>query len=661
MGKVNRKKQFPDDSGATSGSVPPDKPALRKVSPAENSAFDITNVLDSLPYYVLLVDASHHIYYANKATRAALGRTAEELRGSYCPQVVHGLDHPYPGCPLEAAVRGIEYEREYFDEEHGRWSLLSAYPTGAYTSEGNELFFHSVQDITDKKSAIEEKLASEQKYRDLFNGSIDMIFIMDFRGKILDLNPAGLAFLGLSSIEDLDHFDLFRDLRIDRDTWRRLSRELETRGFVEDYEIELPGKDDAPSMVSLTANAIRDENGRISLIRGIARDHTRQRQLEQELVQAQKLESVGRLAGGVAHDFNNSLTAIQGAVYLALDQVADGEQCRELLEEALVSCAHAAGVAGELLLFSRHESVELKTLNINEAVQEILAMANRVVGATVPVITRLAENPWPVKADKGHLGQVIMNLVINARDAIADDIGRITLSTENIEVTSKHQTTHPRAHPGRFVQLTVADNGCGIDQQTLAKIFDPFFTTKEPSHGTGLGLSVVHGIVNQHKGWIEVESHPGQGTTFRLYLPAMDEEPVAESRVTVSKASIMGSTGKKILIVDDETAVRNIARRIFEHCGHTVTAVAGANEAMAVFDRENGDFDLAFCDVVLPDMRGDDLAAILLEKNPDLQILLTSGTFDSVDASDPGGERFPTLAKPYTVDALTARLRELLG
>ncbi|MHB9088784.1 MAG: PAS domain S-box protein, partial [Thermoleophilia bacterium] len=392
--------QVTDEDGHSPASGPAGRPGPENNPLADIPSLEIGKVLDSLPYYVMLVDADHHISFANKPARVALGRTQEELQGSYCPKEVHGLDHPYPGCPLEAAVKGIEFEREYFDEATGRWSLLSAYPTGILNDKGKQLYYHAVQDITDKKQAQMEREATEQKFRDLFDGSIDIIFIADAEGRLLELNQAGFAFLGLADSAELAGFDIFRDLGFSRPLWRRFCREVMAQGSVANYELELKHRDGSPALISVTANAIIDEYDHLTVIRGIARDQTRQRQLEQELSQAQRLESVGRLAGGVAHDFNNYLVAIEGAIKLVLEDHPRDDSGRELLEEALMSCSQAAGLARELLLFSRDQKVELKPVNVNDSIEATLAMLTRIVGPRVPVTTCLTDSPWPVAADE---------------------------------------------------------------------------------------------------------------------------------------------------------------------------------------------------------------------------------------------------------------------
>lgn len=624
------------------------------------ASLEIGKVLDSLPYYVLLVDADHHISFANKPARAALGKTMEELQGGYCPRIVHGLDHPYPGCPLEAAVKGIEFEREHFDTATGRWSLLTAYPTGIRNGAGSELYYHSVQDITDKKHAQMEREATEEKFKNLFDGSIDIIFIIDAEGRLLELNKAGFAFLRLTSNAELAKFDLFRDLGFSRPAWRRFCRHIMVKGSVEDYELELKHGDGAPALILVSANAMIDECNRLTVVRGIARDQTRHRMLEQQLNQAQRLESVGRMAGGVAHDFNNCLAAIEGAISLALDEIPQNDQSRELLEEALKSCSQAAGVSRELMLFSRNHKIELKPLNINSAIQAIMTMLARVVGSRTPVTTCLADDAWPVVADEVHIGQVILNLAINARDAIGEAAGTITIITENVELDSDAADGHPQAQAGRYLRLVVADNGCGIDPQIIAKIFDPFFTTKALDKGNGLGLSVVHGIVGQHNGWIEVESQPGAGTSFLIYIPAI-HRTAGENSKSQNSTEPSGGDTRRILIVEDEASVRGIARRILESLGHAVTTAGTASEALKAFEASDGSFDLVFCDLILPDMNGATLAHIFMERDAGLRVLLTSGNLYSINQSDLDDERLSTIEKPYGSEDLIARIRELLG
>ena len=381
--------------------------------------------------------------------------------------------------------------------------------------------------------------------------------------------------------------------------------------------------------------------------------------MQAQLLQAQKMEAVGKLAGGVAHDFNNLLTTIHGYTELAMMELNETEPLYRDLKEIHLAAVRAASLTRQLLLFSRKQPMELTPLIINRTIDELLKMLNRLIGEDIAINTVLEPDLWTVRADAGNIEQVIMNLAVNARDAMPKG-GRLTIKTENVTLDEEVCKVIPEARPGKFVCLSVEDTGVGMDKDIIQHIFEPFFSTKEVGRGTGLGLSVVYGSVKQHEGWINIYSEPGRGSTFKVYLPAFSVRLEEETEEMISLQEFQGS-GERILLVEDEEGVRKLANKALSKNGYVVFEAANAKEAMDIFEREEGKFHLVFSDVVLPDKTGLQLVHQLLSRKPELQILLSSGyTDDKSQWSAITKRGFRFLQKPYPLPDLLRAIKEAI-
>lgn len=373
--------------------------------------------------------------------------------------------------------------------------------------------------------------------------------------------------------------------------------------------------------------------------------------IQAQLLQAQKMEAVGTLASGVAHDFNNLLTAIQGFAELAMTSTPESGPLHDDLEKIRSAAERGAALVRQLLLFSRREKMQLVPLDLNRTTQGIAKMLCPLIGEDIVVDVVLGEDLWPIMADEGNIQQVLMNLTLNARDAMPDG-GTLTIRTENVASGEECCTEVGECGAGRLVCLSVEDTGTGMDEATRARIFEPFFSTKGPAKGTGLGLAVVYGIVEQHRGWIDVESAPGRGSAFRVCLPTTDVGP-APSRSSCTDAERARGEGERILVVEDEEAVRDLAMTVLRDNGYEVFGAASAAEALSVFSREEGRFDLVFSDVVLPDRTGVQLAQHLLTESPELPVLLSSGhAEDKSQWSEIQSDRLSYIQKPYSLPDL---------
>jgi PAS domain S-box-containing protein len=402
-----------------------------------------------------------------------------------------------------------------------------------------------------------------------------------------------------------------------------------------------------------------DTMGRCTHLIGMVHDITERKQLEDQLRQAQRLEAVGQLAGGIAHDFNNILTAIRGNAELARRGLEEDEPRRGDLDEVIASADRAAALIRQLLAFSRRQMLQSEVLDPAEVIDGLAQLLRRLLGEHVELATRTAPDLGCIKVDPSQLEQVVVNLAVNAADAMPDG-GKLTIELSNVELDAAYVAAHAEAAPGAYVLLAVSDTGTGMDADTRARAFEPFFTTKEVGKGTGMGLATVYGIVKQSGGSVYVYSEPGQGTTFRIYLPRVAQEPsgaVAEA----SAARPSSSGAETILLVEDEPAVRGFARRTLEDYGYTVLEAAGGAEALAIAASHSGHIALLLTDVMMPGLQGHQLAAQLTAARPELRILFISGfTDNSVIHHGLPDHGVAFLAKPFSVDALGEAVRAVL-
>jgi nitrogen-specific signal transduction histidine kinase len=389
----------------------------------------------------------------------------------------------------------------------------------------------------------------------------------------------------------------------------------------------------------------------------IIQDISERKRLELQLQQSQRMESVGRLAGGIAHDFNNLLTTIMGSVSLArLDRAAD-DALQETLGEIESAAESASNLTRQLLTLGLRQVTRPRVLDLNELIDRTQRMLVRLIGEDIDLQTQVSERPCHIKADPGQIEQVLVNLAVNARDAMPTG-GRLRIETTAVAIDSAQR--HGPLVPDRFILMSVTDDGLGMDDETRVRVFDPFFTTKAEGEGTGLGLSTVYGIVKQHSGHIEVASTPGAGTAFRVYFPAAQGEPAP---LIISEASAAPPQGNEtILVVEDEEIVRAVAVRILERLGYRVLQASSSAEALAVVEEHGGDLDLLMTDVVMPQMDGRELADRLHRVLPELKVLYSSGYAENVIAHHGVLDHDVNfIAKPYRPQALAEKVREVLG
>jgi len=499
---------------------------------------------------------------------------------------------------------------------------------------------------------------SEARYRAVVEDQMELICRSLPDGTLTFVNEAFCRFFGKAR-EELLGQSLADLLGPDEAESRgRMIRELSAQNpshsFQKSIEV-LPGD---LRWLHWTDRGIFDEDGQLREVQSVGRDVTEQVALEEQLRQAQKMEAVGRLAGGVAHDFNNLLMAMTGYADLLLRAMRQDDPHRRYVGEIQKAAHRAAALTQQLLAFSRKQVLSPKILDLNTSVIDIERMLRRLIGEDVELVTDLAPDLGLVKVDPHQVDQVILNLVVNARDAMPKG-GKLTIRTANVYLDEQFAKTHPEGASGEYVMLSVSDTGCGMDPDTLSRIFEPFFTTKPMGKGTGLGLSTVYGIVRQSGGQIDVESEVGKGSTFRIYLPRVSE-PAMERSTANPYGDLPGGT-ETVLLVEDEDTVRSVVRGVLQSSGYNVLEAASGEEALGVCEGHRGPIHLVVTDVVMPGISGRELAERLAERIPDLRVLYMSGhTDDSVlrHGVMTGGGAF--LQKPFSPEVLVRRVRELL-
>ncbi|MGO9239906.1 MAG: PAS domain S-box protein [Bryobacteraceae bacterium] len=509
---------------------------------------------------------------------------------------------------------------------------------------------------------ISERRKSEEAIRSLATAveqAGETIVITALDGTIQYCNPAFEKITGYSREEAIGQNPrVLKSGKHDREFYERLWAAI-TQGKVWTGRLTNKKKDGSLYEEDATISPIRDESGNISGYVAIKRDVTEWRQLEDQLRQAQKLESIGQLAGGVAHDFNNLLTVINGYSDFLLDRLKEPGPLRSYAEAIRKAGQRAGSLTKQLLAFSRKQVIEPRVLDLNATIRDSAPMLQRLIGEDVALDTHLGDGLGQVMADPDQIHQVIMNLAVNARDAMPHG-GKLDIETANADLdATDSRAMHPEAMPGPYVLMTVTDTGHGMEDAIRKRIFEPFFTTKEPGKGTGLGLSTVYGIIRQNGGWIDVWSEPGVGTSFQLFLPRIDASPLFEA---IPNRTPSQGGGETILVVEDQKAVRLLADAALQRYGYRVLLASDAESPILVAQQYAGAIQLLLTDVVLPGMNGRQLAERMQALHPKLKVLFTSGyTSDVITRQGVLDQGLAFIAKPFSPDALAAKVRAVLG
>jgi PAS domain S-box-containing protein len=511
-----------------------------------------------------------------------------------------------------------------------------------------------------QEQTAESLRAAEEKYRNIFENAVNGIFQVTPDGKYTAANPALVRMLGYDSTEEFlrsrayNAKENYADPAVKGQFQDLLRRDDELQSF----ESEINCKDGKKIWTSEHLKAIRDGAGNIVAYEGTVENITEQRKLQRQLQLAQRMESLGTLAGGIAHDFNNLLTVIGGYSTLLLDGLMENPHLHSAADQIHKAGQRATALTRQLLVFSRQQVLQGSTVNLNMVITNMTQMLQRLIGEHIDVQTALADDLRSVKADVGQLEQVIMNLAVNARDAMPEG-GKLTVQTSNVVLDETFVESHMGSRAGPHVLLVVSDNGTGMDAETQARIFDPFFTTKEAGRGTGLGLAVVYGIVKQSKGYVSVYSEVGHGSTFSIYLPVDERAAKPQAAFTARPLSARGT--ETILLVEDDPAVRGLANSILHDQGYDVLAPQHPAEAEQICARHTGPIHLLLTDLIMPGMSGRELARRALTLRPEIKVLYMSGyTDDALIHREVFENRFAFVQKPFSPVVLEAKVREVL-
>jgi PAS domain S-box-containing protein len=513
------------------------------------------------------------------------------------------------------------------------------------------------QERAGRRRADEALRQTEERYRDLVENARDIIYEHDLDGNYTSSNKAGEQITGYSTAEALQ----LNVAQIVAPEFLEKAKEMIRRKLagesVTAYEVELIAKDGRRVAVEVNTRLVF-HNGVPIGVQGIARDVTERKLLEEQLRQSQKLEAVGQLAGGVAHDFNNLLTVIGGYTEILLRRVPPDDPQRRNLKEIKEASDRATSLTRQLLAFSRKQVLQPRVFALNTVVADLEKMLRRMIGEDIEFRTNLRAGSGNVKADPGQIEQVVMNLVVNARDAMPSG-GKLTIETDNVDLDETYARQHISAVAGPYVLLAVSDTGMGIDEQTRKHIFEPFFTTKETGKGTGLGLSMVYGIVKQSGGNIWVYSELCAGTTFKIYLPRVDER--AEQYKHAAAAPQLPEATETVLLVEDAEMVRNLAKEVLETSGYRVLDAANGRDALLICEQSTEVIHLLLTDVVMPEMSGRELVGRLAPLYPNIRVLYMSGyTEDAIVHHGVLKEGINFIEKPFTPDSLALKVREVL-
>jgi PAS domain S-box-containing protein len=526
-----------------------------------------------------------------------------------------------------------------------------------------------VQNISERKRAEKALGQSRKRYQALVHSIDGIVWEADTRAsRFLFVSKQAERILGFPVERWMSQPRFWRNHIHPEDLEGVLGAlsEAVRQGRGHELEYRMLADDGRTVWIRDTISLVRDSQ-RVTKLRGLMVDVTEKkmaeealRHKEEQLRQSQKMEAIGRLAGGIAHDFNNLLTAITGYGDLLLKGLGDENPLRREANEISKAAQRAADLTGQLLAFSRQQVLQPRVLDLNDVIGDMEMMLRRLIGEHIQFQTRLDGEVGAIKADPGQMHQVLLNLVVNARDAMSSG-GKLIIETTDVDLDESYAGRHPGVAAGRYVRLAVGDTGRGMDEDTKARLFEPFFTTKEQGKGTGLGLSTVYGIVKQSGGHISVESTPDEGTTFQIYFPRVEKEllePQPEKDAPIPETS---PGTEKILLVEDDDSVRELAREILEMNGYDVVEAGDGVEALRIFEAEVGTIDLLVTDLVMPKMGGRDLAQELTPRSPDLKVLYLSGYTDSVVLQQgmlDRGSYF--LQKPFTPAGLAHKVREAL-
>lgn len=615
--------------------------------------------LDLLPVFAYLQAPDYSIRYANRYFKRLYGDPGKKP----CYEAIWKRTSPCDHCPT---CRVFETGRpEVWESDHpedGRSCMVYDFP---FTdTDGAPLVLEISLDLTESKKAEESLRKTESFYRTILEDLPEMICRWRPGGAITFVNENFCRYFGKTR-EELIGKSFLPYICADGGGGADKGRpELSVNKPIEYSEkrVVLPGGE--VRWVECVTRALFGDDGEIKEYQSIGHDITSRKKAEEEnsllqarLMQSQKMEAIGTLAGGIAHDFNNIITVVKSLTDLVISKVGTDDPLYRYLRPINESSRRAINLVQQLLLFSRNKPIDMAAIDLNGAASELLGMLEHIISEDIMIETDFSYDLWKVKADRGRIEQVITNMVVNSSESMPNG-GAVTIRTENVSLNEEQCRSIEGATPGKFVCLTVEDTGSGIDGSVIKRIYEPFFTTK--SKNSGMGLAVVYGIVKEHHGWISVESVPGSGTVFKVYLPALDEDESREAGPFTNRP--VAGAGKRVLLVEDEKWVRKSTAMVLAENGYEVFEAADAEKALSLFYREKGRFDIVISDVVMPGRSGLQLVNPLLDINPKVPVLLCSGHLDDKSQLTQIVKRgLAYIQKPYEISELLGAIEDAIN
>ena len=624
--------------------------------------------MDQAPDSILWVDDQGDIIYANDSACNSMGYTREEL----LELKVFDIDPDFPPDQWEQHKAEVRQRGSMSFESRHRTKDGRLFPVEVSTNHFrfNESYLACAfdRDITERKQAEAALKKSEARFRTLFKRAPIPMAHISFQGEILGVNDRFTETMGYT-IDDIPTMEqawklCFPDTGLRHKVisqWRKeLASAVSDNSSMEPLELPVHCKDGTQCFMVISIRLI----GKSIIVSFF--DITKRKQaeaerekLQKQLYQSQKLEAIGVLAGGVAHDFNNMLGSIIGNAELAIDETDAALPVRENLDNILEAAQRSADLSRQLLAFARKQTIEPAVFDINHSVEAILKMIRRLIGENIDLAWLPGENPCMVRMDPSQFDQVLVNLCVNAKDAIAD-VGRITIETDRVSFDEVYCKSHAEFVPGDYALLAVSDNGCGMDADTMDQIFDPFFTTKQPGRGTGMGLATVYGIVKQNQGVINAYSESGKGTTFKIFLPLNPDDDAAAATPEKDK-ELQQSMGETILVVEDDPTLLKMTIMMLQKLGYSTLSAGTPSEAIRAAEENSSEIHLVIADVVMPEMNGRDLAVQIQTIRPETKILFMSGyTADVIAHQGVLDKDINFIQKPFFLKDIAARIREIL-
>ncbi|MFA5182839.1 MAG: PAS domain S-box protein [Syntrophales bacterium] len=627
-----------------------------------NSEQFLRIIMDNMVDMVNMLDANGIFYFVSPSHERILGYRPEEMIGTNAYEYLHAEDKErVVSSFINSLATGIAHEIFRFRHKDGRYMWLEASSNLIYDSQG--IFAGVVvgsRDVTKRKEAEERLRESEENFRSIYNNAIDGIFQSTPEGRFLSVNQAFARIFGYASPEEMITAiaDISVHYYVNQEDRKRYVKILEEQGSIEGFEFKARRKDGKEIWISNNTWTIYDINDRIIRFEGSVKDITEQKSLALQLLQAQKMEAVGTMAGGIAHDFNNILSSMIGYTELAMCEPDEKERLSDL-QQVLRSCDRAKSLISRILAFSRISAVDRRLVDLSNPVREAVKLLRSATPTTIQIRLNIASNDTTAMADLTQMHQVVMNLCTNAVHAMRETGGVLEVNLTPLDAGQDNALTSPDFKPGPYLLLEVKDTGHGMDDTIVKLIFDPFFTTKGASEGTGLGLSVVFGIVKGHDGHITVQSKPGRGTTFSVYLPRIQATAPQE---TDPGQKVAGGSGESILFVDDEEMLVKLGRGMLMKLGYTVSDVTDSSLALEMFMEDPETYDLVVTDMTMPCMTGLELVREIRKIRPEIPAILCTGYSELINeekAKQAGFNRF--ILKPVHFRELADAVRDVLA